>query len=353
MYINSSTAASKVVYSETNRNNMDSMRKTTNFWMVLPSNSNMNSDPKNRPEKYTVRLRTPLKFDTIDQDTSAWEVALISFDYTNMFINVPDTVVRCWVGTASVRNPRVEEKPKAIRATYENMNQISRFLVQRMLQGDDADLSRENVVFGEFLIPAGMYQTVQDLGKVFCEKFDEVFKPHYGIALKMETDPTTKVVTFRNNNNETVRYFFTDQLIPRIFGCAATTPDWLRKLGAEGRLENRPALQQIYSMAEVGSDPPKMHHRFHTMYVYCDIIQYQVVGDTDAQLLAMIPISDGWAERKQYIASNPNYVSLCKSHVSDISIWIYDDRGNKMAFPERPDPINISLRFRKKQGLAW
>jgi hypothetical protein len=333
---------------------MSSIRKAESFWMVLPSNSNMDSDPRNRPEEYTVRLRTPITFDTVDQDTSAWEVALLSIDYTNSFINVPETTVRCWVGIGSVKKVNEQEpttttriEPHLLTGTY--MHPVSRFLVREMLAKKDRLLTHDNVVFGEFVIPAGTYLTIENLAKVFCQKFDEVFKPRYGITLNIETDPETKMLTFRNSINETVRYFFTSRLIPRFFGCQASQPNIFKD---SPDLPRNPELRKIVSMEQVGKRQPEVY-RYHSMYVYCDIIQFQIVGDADAQLLGIIPINGESGERRQYNVTHLNYIPLSQSAVSSISVHIRDDKGNKMPFVDKPDPVNISLRFRKKKELMW
>ena len=57
------------------------------FSVVLPSNSNMNTQPGNQPSDYTVQLRKPLELSRGD-----WQVAIMNMQYPYNWYNFRDDV---------------------------------------------------------------------------------------------------------------------------------------------------------------------------------------------------------------------------------------------------------------------
>ena len=89
-------------------------------------------------------------------------------------------------------------------------------------------------------------------------------------------------------------------------------------------------------------------HGTTTMYVYCDIVQPQVVGDTSAQLLRGIPVEGKLGETVTKTFTNVQYVPVQKKSFEDIEILLRDDTGNVMSF-ERGKAI-ATLHFRQENS---
>lgn len=72
----------------------------------------------------------------------------------------------------------------------------------------------------------------------------------------------------------------------------------------------------------------------HSLFVYCDIVDYSIVGDTKAQLLRMahIPAESkfGGAIVDRY--ENPHYLPLSTKEISSIEVDIKDDTDTPIVF---------------------
>ena len=82
-----------------------------------------------------------------------------------------------------------------------------------------------------------------------------------------------------------------------------------------------------------------------TIYVYCDIVQPQVVGDTNAQLLRSIPVRGKSGDLITETFSNVQYVPIQTKSFGDIEILLRTDTGDPVSF-ERGKVV-ITLHFRQ------
>ena len=83
------------------------------------------------------------------------------------------------------------------------------------------------------------------------------------------------------------------------------------------------------SIAEREAD---LHHGFHDLYVYCDIIQPQYVGDALVPLLRIVPVEerDGQRVRKSFL--RPQYVPVSRKQFESIEVNIKRDTGETVPF---------------------
>jgi len=70
----------------------------------------------------------------------------------------------------------------------------------------------------------------------------------------------------------------------------------------------------------------------NTMYVYCDVIEHVVVGDTRAPLLKAFGREKSANDVTHRTFPNPVYVPLQKKHFEDVEINIMTDTGEPMPF---------------------
>ena len=79
-------------------------------------------------------------------------------------------------------------------------------------------------------------------------------------------------------------------------------------------------------------------------FIYCDIVQHQMIGDTKAPLLRIATISDPVYGRSQSILFNPiHYLSLAKYHFNTIEIVLRDHAGRKVPF--QFGTVTVKLHF--------
>ena len=82
------------------------------------------------------------------------------------------------------------------------------------------------------------------------------------------------------------------------------------------------------------------------MYVYCNVVDSQIVGDTFAPLLRTVAVS---GERGSVITSTfdrPHYVPVSTDEVGMLEINIKDDTGEDVSF--QFGKVIVKLHFRQK-----
>ena len=88
-----------------------------------------------------------------------------------------------------------------------------------------------------------------------------------------------------------------------------------------------------------------------SMYIYSDICDYQLVGDTQAPLLGILPISGDHKEQRYWSFVPPYYIGVTKAYVSEIELRLCTDTGDLVPFTK--DSLVVArLHFRKKAPWA-
>jgi hypothetical protein len=84
-----------------------------------------------------------------------------------------------------------------------------------------------------------------------------------------------------------------------------------------------------------------------SLFVYCDIIDYQYVGDAYVPLLRNVVVENSFPKTAIAHYDNPHYVNINKSEINTIHVEIRDDTGEKIKFDQ--GKVIIKLHFRQKQ----
>ena len=85
-----------------------------------------------------------------------------------------------------------------------------------------------------------------------------------------------------------------------------------------------------------------------TLYIYCDIVQPQVVGDTNAKLLRSVPVQGKMGDVVTKTFTNIQYVPVQTKSFEDIEIILRDDAGNPVPF-ER-GKVFVTLHFKQQSS---
>ena len=83
------------------------------------------------------------------------------------------------------------------------------------------------------------------------------------------------------------------------------------------------------------------------LYIYSDICQYQIVGDTEAPLIQVVSAIENNSEFYiEKIFDSPHYIPLARNNLENITIDIRDDLGNPIQFDT--GRVVVKLHFRKR-----
>ena len=265
------------------------------FYITLPSNSSMNFYPNNTLTNYRTQLPIPLKFEGI------YEVSLVEMIFRQSW-NIDLGILE-----------------------YHHGKEISRFNIQSK-DGEYTSniIDTININLEKFAIE-NLKKILESTGftpdKINQEQ--EILKKSKNLPkliLKYS------LLTFQCPDN---CYFKFIGPFKRILGLVH---DWFSP-------KTPPEIININNI-----------HIVEALYIYCDIIDYQFVGDTKSQLLRTVVVSNNYNSLVSVNYENPHYVSLNQNQINSINIDIRSDTGDHVHFLE--GKVIIKLHFRpKKNGL--
>lgn len=105
-----------------------------------------------------------------------------------------------------------------------------------------------------------------------------------------------------------------------------------------------PHLQTMFGFAEPHYESG-IHEGDHSLYVYCNILKQQMVGDVLVPLLRIVPTkgTDGELVTRTY--ENIMYYLVQQKHFDTVELDIRDDTGRRVSF-ERGKVV-VTLHFRE------
>ena len=87
-----------------------------------------------------------------------------------------------------------------------------------------------------------------------------------------------------------------------------------------------------------------------SLFVYCDVLEPRVVGDSQVPLLRIVPVEGGNGELVTRIYENVHYVRLQRKTFQTIEINIRDRAGVNVPF--EAGTLNVTLHFRQRKRLS-
>ena len=89
-----------------------------------------------------------------------------------------------------------------------------------------------------------------------------------------------------------------------------------------------------------------VNHGVHTIYVYCDIVAPQIVGDTEVPLLRIVKM-ENHGEVQTITFEKPHYVPVSSRNITSIEIHIKDDYDTTMPYIGAKSIVKLHFRRRK------
>ena len=86
------------------------------------------------------------------------------------------------------------------------------------------------------------------------------------------------------------------------------------------------------------------------IYVYYDVIQTKLVGDSSVPLLSVVPLHGVFGEIAFKAYSSPVYTALAKHVFSTIEMYITDSAGRPVQFSS--GKLTVLLHFNQKDDLS-
>lgn len=297
----------------------------SDFIVTLPSNSNMRTNPTNQPNNYTVKLAEPLNLD------GSWEVALVSMQYTPSWYTFKELTIHMFY----------LKRPGPISLVSFDLTVL---LGKHGVTMDSVmtSLPKEFNYARTTFLPA-YYDTVKALGEAFSKVMNEALN---GVQVQYEYDYTQKGsrlevsggflhLIFENHSSVAELLGLTHEHIPcRSCPDAKSTHYYL-----------------VSTRKKAFGAPTAKLHLVSSLWVYSDIINYQLVGDAKAPLLGIVPAPHDGSRRTHYTVNPVHFLGVSRNHISEISVKIVDDKGIPIPFTTLTDEnLVCCLRFRRRKS---
>ena len=78
--------------------------------------------------------------------------------------------------------------------------------------------------------------------------------------------------------------------------------------------------------------PPDLRGGIDSIFVYCNILEPQIIGNTKAPLLRTVGVSGAYGDIVEKIFDLPHYIPLLQRYFSTVKISIYSDQGTPIPF---------------------
>lgn len=275
------------------------------FFLTLPSNSSMGVFPENTLTSYKTHLQDRISL------SGEWEVGLVEIHYPTKFLAIASALFALWV--------EYEKFPTRDLKLAETVYSTE-------VSSDDVVVPNPNIVQKRIVFRKGNYRTVKELVEVMQqnEDFRQVADIVFETSGSVGVVNNSKVII--NLEAGTKRIVLTEAL-RRILGLP---------------------LMDITERVESFRIPNLMNNTPHHMYIYCDIITPQLVGDSLAQLLRIVTIDKAQVDSNDQavqVFSHPHYVPVMRRDFQHLEIDLRDDLGSPLPFID--GQLNVKLHFRR------
>ena len=261
--------------------------------MTLPSNSSMSYHPHNTAAQFRTTLAQPVEL------TGDWEVALTEIYLPNNWFNI--TQNECWFELNNERFMIPEGLYPSVKTVMDQMMQ----LLREKRQFSDADSREYNRPLNDSIIANMQRRTRIVLG--YVKPWDKVV-----FIIPIELELTMSVSLMKILGFQSFR-----------------------------RIETSPAPSSVIMLAQ---DKPEIYAKSFMMYIYCDLVEPGLVGDTKVPLLRVVSVNKHAFEITSRIYTSPIYVPLQKKSFGTVEVNIMTDTGDPMPFASGKSVITLHFR---------
>ena len=313
-----------------------SIKPRDDLFVTLPSN--VPDHPENTPSDYTTTLPTPLEL------RGSWEVALLETHYYKHWANFRDTEFAAIIGTKDVDPPFYTGSAELLGEEFYHgftPYDVSKLDSSSPRGKEILSLSRQPLFtmvndfvgstekrWGEFTMPwklwSEYYPKISDLGTAIANQVD--------LRIKSSYSETTGKFTFTCEGN---RLFFAvpDPYLLNLLGFNATMKGWGDKRFYIARMDRE-------------GDRKASFDDLQTIFVYSDIVDYQIVGHTVATLMGVFPTKGSFMEPQSWQFNPLQYVPVQSNDIRTIRMKLCTPEGEPVHFLSGDSLCR--LHFRRK-----
>lgn len=293
------------------------------FQIVLPSNASAGFYPNNTPATFKTKLAMPIQL------VGEWEMAIVDIQYTHSWINIKNPIKLGVMAYA----PASDEPIKSADIVDDFDKLIDQMMIKEKLVG--------GYIYRNFTLPAGFYASMTDVCSFLTREYALAVKEMMPIAkAEFAYNENTNKVTV-NGGRSRAQIFLPDENFQKLTGITTLPDTRFAKTGSDKN------VYATVNYAGVGANEASRLEIPASMYIYSDICEYQLVGDTQAPLLGILPIDGQHKQQRFWSFVPPYYIGVTKSFLSEIELRLCTDTGDSVPFTS--DCLVIArIHFRKK-----
>jgi len=281
------------------------MVKRDQFYLTLPSNSSMDYYPQNTTANYITHLAS-----TVDLTNGEWEIALVEAHYPCTFETVSENDAQIFVYTS---HPIADKEASA--ASRKRRSADAAAFLTTFVGPKDKVVSVETMQ-----LAPGNYKTIFELISALNKL---PFMNDYAMFKYEARSDKVEIAT-----DETVMQIVLSPGLAIMLGFDPTETDL--------KTNNR-SVRPVDILATVPAH----------MYVYCDLVEPQMVGDTLAPLLKIVnmdTIAYKYGAHKQVHFNDPHYLPLVKGAFESVEVDLRDIKGDRLRFQFGASCMKLHLR---------
>lgn len=308
------------------------------FMVTLPSNASASYYPNNGPNSFKIVLPQTLYLE------GDWEMAIIGIQYP---FNWPNFTEENLAVVSKFINDTSDSYTKTSNETCDTWkNEYKLDKGMKELESKVEEYIREEqldqINYRVLKMPTGYYSGIKEFGEYFSSQFNSY--PDIAILNESGSSNTScKLTPVYNPITKTIK-FLKENISS--FQILSFKKDFAQCIGFETQLWN----DQLF-VAQADTITQKAHlNNQNSMNVYCDIIKYQIVGDTQAPLLATLPVHGNPNEEFYWPFFPPYYISLNQNNISSIEIKICTESGDPFPF-DKSGRVVCKLHFKRHRPL--
>lgn len=332
------------------------------FQVTLPSTACTDLFVHNRANSYRIQLMKPIECSPPNQ----WEFALVDIQFPHNWPNVLETTYLGFfveilpdmrrsqkmppdlLGTAEAAASAVAAGTLAINEEFE--------ITLREAWYKDTYFDQDWTFATHMCIPKGHYKSIEELGEFIQRSFARAMQPliakcGYAPGLWFQYDRITGIARFRTEDGFKVHFVTNSIYIMEtlfFFPRTHTTTSMY-----EGSALTQPPAHS-YLLPLTSKHEAELEH-LSSLYVYSDIAQHHLIGNTSAQILSIVPIDSMENENHErgkqqfYTVNPPYYMPVPKPIIDSVNIEIRTDFATLFPFAETGNSkVRCRLHFRKR-----
>jgi hypothetical protein len=304
------------------------------FHVTLPSNSNLNLCPDNKPTDYTVVLGRPLDLQ------GDWEVKLNSIVIPHNWKTAQFDAAVHYAYLSDV--PSGTSVGESLKVDYDatSTDSLQSFSINAQASGWSSFKPKT----GRLLYTHSYAESTKSLGEDVASKLNTAL----GVkdVVKFTYDMETQAGVFNvPNGSVLLLYIHNSSKLAEYLGCSFVAANVSLSSVDASEL----SVPNFFLLTKTGKVFPARFKSIDQIYVYSDVIKNQIVGNVEAPLLATFAMPRlAFGEKHFHEFLVERYVPVASQNIHRIRVRLATGKGKAIPFATWSSEVAVELHFRRK-----